>query len=282
LGQRLDQFDGKLNTLQTTQQTLQQHYQDATRDQDAWTLAEVGQLLTTANDQLHLTGNVQLALLALRNADTRLAASSTPQVLAARQAVQGDIAKLQAAPQTDLTGLTVKLDILLDQIDSLPLLGEADAKPGTVSAASATAATPTSTTAPANGSLPAWRRWLTEFGNDLLGHLRGLVQIRSLDNADGMLLAPQQDAYLRENLKLRLLSARLSLLTRNQAIFKADISAVSTALARYFDPDAAQVQNMQSVLRQLKQATLAPPLPDLSDSLAAVRQLRNTGNRSQA
>ena len=74
---------------------------------------------------MQLTGNVQLALFALQSADTRLAATNGPQVVTIRKAVAQDIDKLKSTPSTDLTGLAIKLDTAIDQIDHLPLAGEA-------------------------------------------------------------------------------------------------------------------------------------------------------------
>ena len=98
------QLEGKLADAQAAQQALQQQYADLARNRDDWTLAEVGQMLSAASQQLQLTGNTQLALFALQSADTRLAASDSPQAVAVRKAIAQDIDKLKAAPSTDLTG----------------------------------------------------------------------------------------------------------------------------------------------------------------------------------
>ena len=82
-------------------------------------------MLSSASQQLQLTGNTQLALFALQSADTRLAASDSAQAVAVRKAIAQDIDKLKAAPSTDLTGLAIKLDNAIDQVDALPLYGEA-------------------------------------------------------------------------------------------------------------------------------------------------------------
>src|SRR6202158_1158639 len=119
------QFQGKLTDAQAQSQALQQQYQDLASNRDDWTLAEVEQILSSASQQLQLTGNVQLALFALQSADTRLAATTGPQIVTIRKAIAQDMDKLRATPSTDLTGLAIKLDTAIDQIDSLPLAGEA-------------------------------------------------------------------------------------------------------------------------------------------------------------
>ena len=119
------QLEGKLADAQTAQQALQQQYADLARNRDDWTMAEVGQMLSAASQQLQLTGNTQLALFALQSADTRLAASDSPQAVTVRKAIAQDIDKLKSAPSTDLTGMAIKLDNAIDQVDNLPLSGEA-------------------------------------------------------------------------------------------------------------------------------------------------------------
>ncbi|WP_158904596.1 fused uroporphyrinogen-III synthase HemD/membrane protein HemX [Burkholderia sp. L27(2015)] len=272
LNDQLTQFNSKLQDQQAAQQALQQQYQDFTRNRDDWTLAEIGQMLSTASEQLQLTGNVQLALFALQSADERLAASSGPQMLTVRRAVQHDIEKLKATPQVDLAGLAIKLDDAIAQIDNLPLLGEAktghqQANPvGSVD-----------TTAPAASTLPAWRVWIDELGSEVGRSLTGLVQVRRIDNPDAMLVAPDQGYYLRANLRLRLLSARLSLLARNPATLKSDLTAASASVNRYFDPASKQVQTVKTLLQQVDQAAVTVQVPDMNGSLAAVRQFKSRG-----
>jgi len=272
LNNQLTQFNSKLQDQQAAQQALQQQYQDFTRNRDDWTLAEIGQMLSTASEQLQLTGNVQLALFALQSADERLAASSAPQMLTVRRAVQHDIEKLKATPQVDLAGLAIKLDDAIAQIDNLPLLGEA--KTGHQQANSVG---PVDTTAPVASTLPAWRVWIDELGSELGHSLSGLVQVRRIDNPDAMLVAPDQGYYLRANLRLRLLSARLSLLARNPATLKSDLTAASASVNRYFDPASKQVQMVRTLLQQVDQAAVTVQVPDMNGSLAAVRQFKSRG-----
>jgi len=272
INNQLMQFNSKLQDQQAAQQALQQQYQDFTRNRDDWTLAEIGQMLSTASEQLQLTGNVQLALFALQSADERLAASSGPQMLTVRRAVQHDIEKLKATPQVDLAGLAIKLDDAIAQIDNLPLLGEA--KTGHQQANSVGTV---ATTEPVAPTLPAWRVWIDELGSELGHSLTGLVQVRRIDNSDAMLVAPDQGYYLRANLRLRLLSARLSLLARNPATLKSDLTAASASVDRYFDPASKQVQMVRTLLQQVDQAAITVQVPDMNGSLAAVRQFKSRG-----
>ena len=267
------QLEGKLADAQTAQQALQQQYADLARNRDDWTLAEVGQMLSAASQQLQLTGNTQLALFALQSADTRLAASDSPQAVAVRKAIAQDIDKLKAAPSTDLTGLAIKLDNAIDQVDALPLSGEAP-----IAHATPKAATWADTAAvAAKTGEPRWKVWWREVTNGIGQQLTSLVQVRRIDDADAMLVSPDQGYFLRENVKLRLLSARLALLSRNQTTLKSDLQAAQNALGRYFDSSSKKTQTVIDLVKQVEAGSAAVELPNLNTSLQAVNQYRSRG-----
>ncbi|ALL64465.1 Uroporphyrinogen-III synthase [Paraburkholderia caribensis MBA4] len=270
---QLAQLEGKLADAQNAQQALQQQYADLARNRDDWTMAEVGQMLSAASEQLQLTGNTQLALFALQSADTRLAASDGAQVLAVRKAIAQDIDKLKSAPSTDLTGLAIKLDNAIDQIDQLPLSGEAP-----IAHATPHASTPKDVdrVAAATGE-PKWKVWWKQLVAGIGEQLTSLVQVRRIDHADAMLVAPDQGYFVRENLKMRLLSARLALLARNQTTLKSDLHAADNALARYFDASSKQVQTVRDLVKQVDDGSGAVDVPNLDTSLQAVHQYRTRG-----
>ena len=270
---QMSQLEGKLTDAQQAQQALQQQYADLARNRDDWTLAEVAQMLSSASQQLELTGNTQLALFALQSADTRLAASDSPQALAVRKAIAQDIDKLKSAPSTDLTGLAIKLDNAIDQVDSLPLNGEA------ITAHTVPhAATPADSAqvAAATGE-PRWKVWWQAFSAGIAQQLTSLVQVRRIDNADAMLITPDEGYFVRENLKLRLLSARLALLSRNQTTLKSDLHAADAALERYFDNASKRTQTVRGLVNDVDAGSAAVEVPNLNTSLQAVNQYRSRG-----
>jgi uroporphyrinogen III methyltransferase/synthase len=270
---QMSQLEGKLTDAQQAEQALQQQYADLARNRDDWTLAEVGQMLSSASQQLQLTGNTQLALFALQSADTRLAASDSAQALAVRKAIAQDIDKLKSAPSTDLTGLAIKLDNAIDQVDSLPLNGEALIAH---TVPHATAPADTAQVAAATGE-PRWKVWWQQFYTGIGQQLTSLVQVRRIDNADAMLITPDEGYFLRENLKLRLLSARLALLSRNQTTLKSDLHAADAALARYFDNASKRTQTVRGLVKDVDDGSAAVEVPNLNTSLQAVNQYRSRG-----
>ncbi|WP_043174465.1 fused uroporphyrinogen-III synthase HemD/membrane protein HemX, partial [Burkholderia ambifaria] len=268
---QLAQLDGKLADAQSAQQALQQQYQDLSRNRDAWMLEEVDQMLSSASQQLQLTGNTQLALIALQNADARLATSQSAQAVTVRKALAQDIEKLKAAPSADLTGLAIKLDDAIAKIDALPLSGEAIVPHAAPKAAPADAASSVA------ADTPRWKVWWHDFSAGLGEQLKGLVQVRRIDNADAMLASPDQGYFVRENVKLRLLTARLSLLARNDTAMKADLHAAQASLGKYFDQASKDTQTVQDLLRQVDGASLTVAVPNLNTSLNAVQQFKSRG-----
>ena len=117
--------------------------------------------------------------------------------------------------------------------------------------------------------------------NRVLQVLRGvwnefkqLVRIERVDQPLAPLLSPSEVFFLRENLRLRLLSARLALLARDEVSFEADLKAAREWLTRYFDTGDKTVTNALASVGQLLEADIAIELPTISESLEAVRNYK--------
>jgi uroporphyrin-3 C-methyltransferase len=249
---KLAQIELKLAEFQNQQIGLEALYQELSRSRDEWVLAEIEQILTIASQQLQLTGNVQAALAALQTADARLARSGRPQFLPLRKIFARDIERLKTAPGLDVPGLAVKLDQLIAGVDSLPLVQEA--RPQAAAAA----------TREPQG---LWERLVAE----LLVELKQLVRIQNMEGTDPALLSPPQAFFLRENLKLRLLSARLALLARDETAYRSEVKVAASWLERYFDPHSRATAAMAVTLKQLGSGAIGVSLPTIGESLAAVR-----------
>lgn len=268
---KLGVLESKLAESQSHQIALEALYQDLSRNRDEWAFAEIEQTLLVASQQLQLAGNVRAALIALQAADTRLAHMNRPQLAALRKAINDDTSKLKAAPFVDTVGLSVRIDTVIAAVDKLPLSSEARAAEDL--AATPEGALDNSTSGLDKKDIPmlqgetAW----TRFWRDLWKDLRQLVRVQRVDTAEAPLLAPTQAYFLRENLKLRLLGARLALLTRDQATFRSDLKAAQAWITRYFDASDKRVAVAQASLAALQKSDVTIELPDLSASLAALR-----------
>ena len=266
---------------QSQQLALEQLYQDMSKNRDEWALAEIEQVLSTASQQLQLAGNVQGALIALQNADKSLSRSDKPQFITIRRAIAKDTEKLKALPSLDLVGVALRIDNVIAQVDTLPMLSdEKPVLPATqrrvkrVDGLGAAAAKPVGLPQPESKMArvqATWRAWTAEMWTDL----RQLIRVRQVSTPEALMLSPEQAYFLRENLKLRLLNARLALMSRNEAAFRTDLVAAQEALLKYFDARAASTIGAQALLRQVQANNVAIEMPSLAESLNAVRNYKS-------
>lgn len=254
---RLALMEARVNESAGQYATLNGMYQELTKNRTDWLLSEVEHTLAIASQQLQLAGNVPAAISALEMVDARLAKFDRPQLIAVKKSVATDLEKLKALPYLDSVGLTVKLDRLMLSADSLPLAVDAHRLADQKSQGKATLPS----------SAPLWERLLA----DVSKSLGELIHIRRMDKPEALLLSPEQAFFLRENLKMRLLDARLALIQRDGKTFNADIVAARSYVQRYFDRDAPPVTQWLGTLGELEGAPLDVTLPDMNASLKAVR-----------
>lgn len=254
-------LEGKLAESHSQQLALESLYQELSRNRDEWALAEIEQVLTIAAQQLQLSSNVRAALLALQLAESRLARSDRPQFIPVRKAVARDIERLRSLPSIDIAGLSLRLDGLIGSVDALPLAFDER------------------TVDPGKGGKPSAKGEATggfflRFGAELWSELKSLIRIRTLDAPEPPLLAPSQAYFLHENLKLRLLNARLALAMRDEAGFREDLRVAQVWVNRYFDARSKPAASFAQQLKQLGAVTFTFELPTLADSLNAVRSFK--------
>ncbi|MCC7644293.1 MULTISPECIES: uroporphyrinogen-III C-methyltransferase [unclassified Janthinobacterium] len=273
-------LENRQSETQSQQLALEQLYNDLSKNRDEWALTEIEQVLSTASQQLQLAGNVPGALIALQNADRSLSRSDKPQFITIRRAIGRDMEKLKALPSVDSTGVALRLDAVIAQIDSLPMLSDetpalpaAPEKPGKAKPVRDASGKLVGPPAP-EPLLQKVRDGFNTWSGDMWADVRQLIRIRRVDTPEALMLSPTQSYFLRENVKLRLLNARMALLSRNETAFRNDLIAAQDALAKYFDTRAKSTQTAQALLRQVQGSNLAIEMPTLSDSLTAVRNYK--------
>jgi len=254
---KLGAVEGRFAEFQAQTEALKALNQDIARGREEATLLEVEQAITLAGQQLQLAGNAPVAILALQTADSRLARLDRPAYLPLRKAVAKDLERLNALPFVDMPGLSLRLEQLILGVDKLPLTayGRPVEKSETQKAAAAA---------------PWWQRT----GGDVWQELKGLVRIQRFDREDPALLAPGQGYFLRENLKLRLLNARLALFARDQWTYRNELKVAQEWLGKHFDANDKAVVAALSTLRQMTATEINVELPNLNDTQAALRSLR--------
>jgi uroporphyrin-3 C-methyltransferase len=250
-------LEARLSEFQDQANALQSLYQEAAVSRDDTVLAEVEQNVNVATQHLQLSGNIPAAILALQAADQRLVRLE-PRFLALRRAFARDLERLRGTAFVDVSGMNLRLENVITGIDYLPLA--LDSVPAPLPRATA--------------EKPERPVWWRAFAQDAWQEIRSLVRIQRFDRQSPELLSPDQSRVLRENIKLRLLNARLALLSRDQWTFRNELAAAEEWLERYFNVNAKPVQSALVNLRQLIAAEIAVALPTLHESLSAVQNAK--------
>jgi uroporphyrin-III C-methyltransferase len=306
--QRMIALESKLLEREGSRLQMEEMFKELAKSSDDRALAEVEQALVTADQQLKISGNVSGALIALTGADQRLARLEKIATVDLRRAIAQDSERLQALPQIDRVGLALKIDSLISVVNTLPFINTPNsvASNGTLSTSPANSSAPSVRSAKAQAfvsegsgsalvnkettekSTPTvtphveqgwWSRTVGAFGSNVWSELKQLVRIRELEG-EPLLLAPSQQYFAHENLKLRLLSARQALLAYDEQSFRADIKASSDMLQKYFDNKSKPTTSALDVLKTLQGTQVAVAVPDINRSLAAVREARARRDRT--
>lgn len=277
---RIVAVEAQLQEAQTQFATIDDLHAEIARTREERTLNEAGQAIDIASQQLQLAGNVPAALASLQTADARIALLDPARFLPVRKLLAQDIESLKALPLADVPRLALQLDALIGRLDKLPLAFERQlpelekTKPAPhAKARKGRSAVAVSTPVAAASEVPS-PGVLVGLLQDLWSEFRGLIRIERLDQPDPVLLAPEQASYLRANLRLRLLSARVALLQRQDALFADDVKLARSWVQRYFDTSAPLVASSLSELDAMSQVRLGAEMPDLDALQTALRNVK--------
>ena len=243
-------------------------YQELLRNRADWLVDETEATLNMAAQQLLLSGNVPVAVTVLENIESRLSRFEQADLLPIKQAVSSDLAALKNQPYLDISGTALSLDLLENAVAGMPLVLESTLQPGQAEAA------------PQEDPNASWwqRTW-----NKTLHGLGNLVEVRKLNNGDAMLLAPEQAYFVRENLRLRLLDARIALMQHNGEVFLSDLNNAEATVKQYFDNQSPATQAWLKELAELKSLDMRMVSNEsLKASLAAVRNYQDTVRGTQS
>ena len=246
----------RLNEVSLQRTQIEELMQSLSRSRDENLVVDIESSLRLAQQQAQLTGSVEPLLAELRSADKRLDRAAQPRLARVRGAIARDIDRVRAASVTDVPGLLVKLDELTRQIDELPLANAV--------------ASPAAALAARKQNPPAPLRWWEAVLADIRDEARSLVRVSRVDQPEAVLVAPEQAFFLRENLKLKLLNARLALLARQTESARADVAGAIAALKKYFDPASRKTQVAAALLQQVQAQLRAVELPRIDETLAVL------------
>lgn len=254
LEEKLAEFDAQRSRTNSILENLTHSQQDVL-------LADLRATLQAAQMQAGFSGSPQPLLLALTEAEKRLAVQQHPRLAAIHRAVAQDLARMKTARFMDTSQLANMLEIVLQRLDALPLLGTS------IPALYADAPARPVVVAPQSRWLRLWQHAKES--------LMQLVRVRTIASTDAALIAPEQAIYVREHLRLRLLNARTALLARQSDAARTDMDAAATLIDRYFDTKSTAVQSAQSTLRQVQQQIRESEPPAITHTLQALAAAEN-------
>jgi uroporphyrin-3 C-methyltransferase len=274
---------------------LEDLIQSLSRSRDENVLGDIEQAVRVALQQTAITGSAEPLVATLKQADERLARYNQPRLEGVRRAIARDLDRVKATNVTDISSLGIKLDEAVRMIDDLPLVAAVEARSreaaarvgsgssaravGTTSASTSatTSSTPGAAAAASGASAPSGAFWPTrvnEAVNDVAarvwGEARSLIRVTRIDTPEAMLIAPEQAYFLKENLKLRLLNARLALLSRQFETAQSDLQVAQSSLDRFFDRGNKRTALATDLVKQVAAQARHVGVPRPDDTLAAL------------
>ena len=277
LSARLAIQETRISEVSLQRSQLEELMQSLSRSRDENLVVDIESALRLAQQQAQLTGSAEPLLAALRSADQRLSRAAQPRLNPLQRAISRDLDRIKAATLTDVPVLMIKLDELARLADELPVANAMVASNAArVPVAAAAASAPrTGASAPGN-FLPlafdklALHAWVQRALDTLREEGRKLLRVSRIEQPEAALLSPEQSFFLRENLKLRLLNARLGLLSRQTEATRADLASASAWLGKYFDPASRKTQTAVQLLAQVQSQLKTSELPRLDETMAAL------------
>jgi uroporphyrin-3 C-methyltransferase len=241
-------------SLQRTQ--LEELMQSLSRSRDENLVVDIESAVRLAQQQAQLTGSVEPLLAALKTADVRVARAAQPRLTALQRAIARDVARIKGTALADTPALLVKLDELVVLADEIPVANAV----GAPRTGQALQRKPEETIG----------TWWVRLGAAVHDELRGLVRVSRIEAPEAALLSPEQSFFVRENLKLKLLNARLGLLSRQIESARSDLNTASVSMGRYFDATSRKTQTAATLMQQVQQQMRALEVPRVDDTLAAL------------
>lgn len=252
-----EQQTSLVETQETLKSAVDKIQNDLGRHRADWILAETEQLLLIANRRLQLARDTASALAALRAADRNLELLANPNLINVRRQLAREIGVLESLEKSDIAGVSLRLGNLADGLDRLPLSQELR---GQMLAQADTKAVSDETAKGRQTARGVWR--------DVLE----LVRIRRHDATERPLLPPEQQYFVRENLRLMLYGAQQALLQGHVQTYQNNLETASRWLNEHFDGSAQPVQTARAELDKLRATHVMSELPDISGSLETLRK----------
>ncbi|MCF1438397.1 MAG: uroporphyrinogen-III C-methyltransferase [Shewanella sp.] len=258
--QQIDHDLSALKPLPEQYQQLKKRFANlANKTPSHWQAAEADYLVTMAGRKLWLEQDPVTAAGLLEAADQRIAAMQDLALLPLRKALAKDIAAVKAIRQVDIAGTVFTLDEIINKLDKLPL-----------NRAEVTANQAGTDSSQLSDSLSDWKSNLAKTWQALLDDFI-VIRPRTTDIAP--LLSPNQQWYLAENIRGKLLQAQLALYRGNQINYRTALSMARTWIYQYYDPASPEVESTLKALDAMKTLKLSNIGMNHFESSALLKQL---------
>jgi len=269
---RLSVAEARVGEVALQRSQLEELMQSLSRSRDENLVVDIESAIRLAQQQSQLTGSLESLVAALKSANQRIERAAQPRLAPVQRAIGRDLDRLTRATVTDTAGLLARLDDLVRQVDELPVQNAVAQAAGTrrLAAAPPGPGAEGASGATASAEQAWWQATLQRSWEVVRDEARNLVRVSRIDHPEAILLAPEQTFFLRENLKLKLLNARLGVLARQFESARADLAAATAALNKYFDPASRRTQAAAAVLQTAQASMKAAELPRLDETLSAL------------
>ena len=234
-------------------------------DRRAWLGQEAVFLTRLAGQRLLVARDVDAALALLEQADVLLRDTGEPKFEGARLAIARDRAALAAVPRVDQVGLYARLSGLIDQVDKLQLEFEA----------------PAAVAQPAVASDTGWWAQVSSGWRAALAKLSDHLIVRRRSDEIAQLMTPEWAALARQNIRMLIEQAQIAMLSANQPLFERSLQRASGFVALFAEQDAERVSSIVQTLDALRGETIAPELPELTETRSLLEsEVERLGNRT--
>ena len=224
-----------------------------------WLFSEADFLLNNALRKLVLDNDVDTAVSLLKLADETLAKVNNSQSAAIRSAINQDLKQLLSVAGVDQNAVMQKLSQLANTVDELPVL---DVNFGD-----------DQNSTKLSDSLSDWAENAEKSATSFLNHFIRISPKHSADRKE--LLAPNQDIYLRENIRLRLQLAIMAVPRQQNELYKQSLEAVASWIRSYFDTNAEVTQSFLKSVDELSEVSIYVDVPNQLQSLSMLDKYLN-------
>lgn len=259
---QLEEFNkSKTEEITTLQAQIKQVGQLASAQQpNDWLFSEVDFLLNNALRKLILDNDVDTAISLLKLADETLVKINNTQANSVRNAINQDLKKLLSLSSVDQNSVMQKLSQLANTVDELQVLNvNFDDTPENNNKLS--------------DSIEDWQQNVEKSATSFLNHFIRISPKQSANKKE--LLAPNQDIYLRENIRLRLQLAIMAVPRQQDELYKQSLDAVSSWVRSYFDTNSETTQNFLKSVDELSELSIYVDVPEQLASLTLLDKYLN-------